>query len=220
MDKFDKNQRLVSFWRKYKVVAIVIAVMISIVLLYKLDQREKYKEEIARKKSSEKSAVGNDSAGEKQQSISSQKNITEEIFSKFYKSYSSNTDPVEINNFYNDYKAHKYESVITARESDYQTSGPDDKKELLKQYMHFYKGISWLEMDEAGKAIEEFDSIPATYLQNKTPFYEREWYSALAWVKLSDINKATLIAKKIAGSKSPHKSAAEELLKKLEVNNR
>jgi len=215
MDESDKNQQLVSFWKKYKIAAIVIAAIISVTLLYKLDQREKYKEEIARKKSSEKSASGNDSTNKQRQTISSEKNLTEEIFSKFYKSYYSNTDPVEISNFYSDYKAHKYESVISAKESDYQTTGTDDKKDLLNQYMHLYKGLSWLEMDEPAKAIEEFDSISATSLQNKTPSYEGEWYAALAWLKLSDTNKASLIAKKISESKSTHKIAAEELVKKL-----
>jgi hypothetical protein len=186
-----------------------LAIFISIGLIYlaSLNEKDKHTE------ISQGTAPTVDSTSRKQDTVTLIKNIAEKSFAKFYKPYSGEKDPVEISNYYNDYKQHNYDAVIKAKESDYQTMGTGDKNEILKQYMHLYKGLSWLELNEPETALEQFAAISKSSLEDRRPYYESQWYSVLAWLKGNDITKAREQAKEIIKTKSPHNFDAEKFLR-------
>jgi tetratricopeptide (TPR) repeat protein len=87
--------------------------------------------------------------------------------------------------------------------------GADDTNILLKRYMQFYKGLSYLGMREPDKAIALFDS-----LQGVPPLRDRaDWYLAMAWLMKKDFQKAGEITQKIAQTDSPFRLPAAQLLK-------
>ncbi|MBS1597427.1 MAG: hypothetical protein JST75_04325 [Bacteroidetes bacterium] len=204
-------------WRKYKIAAIFLLTIISASVLYLiLNKKNKEQEKAVTDNTVKKQTPINDSITKEQKPSELTQNIAGTAFNEFYKSYSSESDPVEISNYYNNYKEHKYDLVIAAKESDYQTMGIDDKNELLKQYMHLYKGLSWLEKNEPAKAVQQFDSVSSSP-KNKTVFFEAQWYSVLAFLKNNNITKASEVTKKIIQTNSPHKRAAIALLKQMNL---
>src|SRR5262249_3404534 len=104
---------------------------------------------------------------------------------------------------------------IAATEKDYQTMGTDDKDLLLKQYMHLYKGLSWLEKNNPDKAIVEFD-LALKNSKNKLIYNEPQWYALMAPLKKNNMNQSGLLAKQIAQTNSIHKKDAQEIVNRIE----
>ncbi len=203
---------VLPLWKKYRLIASIVLLIAAAGILYFVFHKD---ESTQPKIVSNQTDKSYDPSARKNQPSNPATNSPDAIFNQFYKPYSSENDPVELSNFYNDYKSKKYNSVIAAKESDYQTMGTDDKKDLLSHYLHFYKGLCWLEKNDAEKAIEEFNAASKSAPQNKSPYVDAQWWLVLALLKENEKEKAIVIAKKIVQSDSQYKNEASKLLTAL-----
>jgi hypothetical protein len=133
------------------------------------------------------------------------------LFARNYRPYSSNADPVEVSLYYSYYKKGEYALVLKAREEDYQVMGVGGREKVLKRYMQLYKGLSYLAEGKAAEAIGMFGAVQP----GDADYDAAQWYSALAWVKLSNLERAAFVAAAIANSPSRYKERAAKLLKDL-----
>ena len=78
--------------------------------------------------------------------------------------------------------------------------------------IQFYEAISYLGNGEAQNAIDILAKLPA----NSDLEDGRQWYTALAYLKLSDTSKAKTLLSTIANSKHYKSTDAAEILEKLE----
>ncbi len=146
------------------------------------------------------------------------KNIeTDSIFEAFYKPYSAKNDPVEISNLLAYYTSGKHEMVINATDADLQQMGTSKRKNLLKNYLRFYKGLAYLAKNDAPKAVLQFGPIVKQSINTNPPFFDAQWYYALSLLKIKDIKNVSAILRNILQSNSPFKSNAQSLMKQLDV---
>lgn len=146
-----------------------------------------------------------DSTGKVQPLLPADNAIAESAFKNFYTRYSNGeNDPVEISDYYKSYTEGDYTKVLSATDADYQLMGTGERSNLLKQYMQLYKGLAYLAEDKPADAIQKFDLVLQSSLKTAPQYYEAQWYSALAWLKINDANKAAAIAKDIIQTASVH----------------
>ena len=79
---------------------------------------------------------------------------------------------------------------------------------------HFYRGLSYIETKDYGKAIENFSFI---INQNNSRYTENaQWYLALCYIKTNQTGIASIALNKIAAGNSYYKLKASDLLRKME----
>jgi len=79
---------------------------------------------------------------------------------------------------------------------------------------HFYRGLSYIETKDYGKAIENFSFI---INQNNSRYTENaQWYLALCYIKTNQTGSASIALNKIAAGNSYYKLKASDLLRKME----
>jgi len=139
------------------------------------------------------------------------------LFATVYTPYQINEkhDPPELQSVANDLQNGKTSNVVAANEADFQLMGTDDRGETVKQYLHLYKGIAWLADNRSSNAITELNIVLAAADKNTPQYDAAQWYSALAWLKQKEMNKAAVMAREVANSNSVYSSKALQLLKAL-----
>jgi hypothetical protein len=215
----EKKASIISIFNRYRNFAAILLVLIASGFIVFIINRNKYinHPEIA-KKPAKLDTSKIETTGNRVQPSLAKGTISDSVFRHFYKPYSSSEeDPVEISNYYIEYKKGKYAQVLSATEADYRVMGSDNKAELLKQYMHLYKGLSYMEENEPANAILQFDSLMQTSDKTAPQYYQAQWYSALCLLKKNDLNKAVALAKKISQSPSLYRQEAGHLAEELKI---
>jgi hypothetical protein len=204
---------LVRWLIRYRVVALLVLSLISVAVVLAIItiRNNKVDNAVATDKRND---FKKDTLIKTQERIISSK-IAGELFRRYYKSYSTEKDPVELSIYYNDYKAQRYDEVIKAKETDFQVKGSNEKRELLNQYMQLYQGLCYLEKDKPVKAIPQLEAASQSHFKKNLLFYDAQWYLVLAWLKNDNAGKAGIIAGEIVKSTSPHRQAAAELISSL-----
>jgi len=213
---------IVSLFSRYRNIAAIVLLMIAIAaitLIFTRNKNNNPPEIVSTPLRQKPPSAIRDSLSNKQTPLLAQQANSDTIFRHFYKGYSaSEEDPVEVSKYYSDYKEGRYSKVLSASDADYRVMGLDNKTERLKQYMHLYKGLSYLADNKPSNAITQFDSVMKSAPKTDLVFFNAKWYATLAWLKKEDASKASAIAKEIAESSSPYKHKAELLLQELYKN--
>lgn len=213
----DKKLGLISFIRQYFVAAAAILIIITGITIFFISTYYSSKpNNVAVAPAPSKKSVQADT-GQKTESHNVNNGIAAvTLFKKFYRQYTSTHIPVEVSYYYGELRSGRYTTVLNAKESDLQTMGADDDKYLPKQYLHLYKGLSYLELNNTTAGLKQFDTVLlANGGRNSLPYYEAQWYSCLAYLKLGDITKTISIATAISQNKSPFNIKAIALLDDL-----
>lgn len=137
------------------------------------------------------------------------------LYARFYSRYSTGDIPVEINDYYNDYRDGDLAAVLAVKPAEYQSMGGAGRQELLRQYMWLLKGVSYLGLDQPEKADRQFDSVLQTAGKETAPYYGAQWYDALAWLKLGDTTRVLKMATAVAEGRSAYKEKARALVDSL-----
>lgn len=83
-----------------------------------------------------------------------------------------------------------------------------------KNYVQFYRGICYLELQNPNKTIELFEN--KTFENDPYPLETyRKWYLALAYLKIDNIDKALPLLKKLTTNDNAQKLKALELIEQL-----
>lgn len=137
------------------------------------------------------------------------------IYSHFYSRYSTGNIPVEISDYYNDYRDGDLAAVLAVRPAEYQSMGGAGKQAQLQQYMWLLKGVSYLGLDQPEKADRQFDSVMQMAGKGTEPYNGAQWYDALAWLKLGDTTRVLRMAVALAEGRSVYKDKARALVDSL-----
>jgi hypothetical protein len=216
--KADKKKEvsIIQLFSRYKNIAAAVLVIIAGSIIVLIISRNKNNNPLDVAKTPVQKEIDSD---KHEPPLVAQNISVDSVFNSFYKKYTSTEhDPVEVSNYYNDYEAGKYNKVISATDADYQVMGSDDKMEMLKQYMQLYKGLSYLEENKLLNAIAQLDSVMQSSVKTDAQYYEAQWYLTLSWLKKDDVTKTIRFAKEILRSSSPYKNKAGQLLKELKAD--
>lgn len=137
------------------------------------------------------------------------------LYAHFYSRYSAGNIPVEISDYYNDYRDGDLAAVLAVKPTEYQSMGGENKHALLQQYMWLLKGVSYLGLDQPEKADRQFDSVLQAAGKGTEPYIGAQWYDALALLKLGDTARVFKMATVVAGGRSVYKEQARALLDSL-----
>lgn len=135
------------------------------------------------------------------------------LFARYFTSYASGGDPVEVSLYYEDYKRGDYPAVIGAKEEEYQVMGAGGREKVIRGYMQLYKGLSYLAVGKAVEAVAQLEAVKP----GNACYDAARWYLALAWLRRGDmspgegLNRARSIALEIANSSSRYKDQARRL---------
>lgn len=93
--------------------------------------------------------------------------------------------------------------------------GVNDRNDLLKEYMHLYKGLSYLELNKTDPAKQQFDSVLRSANKTSNQYFQAQWYTLLLLLNIHEISMAKKIASNIIYTSSPFKNKAVAILKEL-----
>lgn len=87
------------------------------------------------------------------------------------------------------------------------------EKDFSNISIHFYKGISCIELNKIEEAISAFQLI----IDHKNNLFveQSEWYLAISYMKIFEIDKAKTLLTKLAEEEGTYQSQAKAILRKL-----
>lgn len=89
----------------------------------------------------------------------------------------------------------------------------NSKKEINNNKISLIEGICFIEINDLNNAINSFKQLS---LDTKSIFYrDAQWYLALCYLKVEKKEKAKLILRQIAFSRSPYNRKANEILNRM-----
>lgn len=207
---------VISILSRYRNIAAIFFVIIAVTSIYYLTRKwNLHTDDLTKLNNQNKLPVAVDSGNKSKLVIAAQHMTTDSAFKNFYKKYTSENGPVEISYYYTQYKNGKYAKVLSAKGSDFQLMGTNDKQEVLKQYMDLYKGLSFLAQEKPVNAIEHFDSVLKSSSKTSDQYYQAQWYKMLSYLKNNNVKKALESLQVIKLSASPYNKKAMELIKDL-----
>jgi hypothetical protein len=145
--------------------------------------------------------------------------LMDSLYMELYKPYMRGDDPVEVREYYRDYKAGNYAAVLSA--SDSVATAVEKRKLQIKNYIRLYKGLAYLATGNAPEAVEKLDAVVLRTNPGDELYEVARWYLALAWLKRSDVDpaeaqgKALGLAKDISRGYSRYRDSARELVRAL-----
>lgn len=142
--------------------------------------------------------------------------IASVVFQKFNKPYTSEDDPVEVSNYYENYKAGNYAAVFSANEKSIGQKGFSNHQDLLNQYLEFYKGICYLADNKTDGALLYLNNVLLHARRSSSVYHKAQWYRTLVILKRKDRKRAIAEAESIVHSGSPYQSRAKEMLLDLQ----
>jgi hypothetical protein len=145
--------------------------------------------------------------------------LMDSLYAELYKPYMRGDDPVEVREYYQDYKAGNYAAVLAAGDSMVMKISP--QRLLVRDYMRLYLGLSYLASGDGQNAVRELEGVVLRTKPGDVLYEAARWYLALAWLKRNDVDpteargKAIGLARDISHSYSRYQGPARELMKAL-----
>lgn len=138
------------------------------------------------------------------------------LFANLYKPYARGGDPIELNQYYQDYRKENFAAVLAKGDSP--ALGFGKRAVLIRDYMRLYVGLSSLATGDAGKAVSELEAVVRRTKPGDILYETAEWYLALAWLKRNDVDsaearsKALELARNISHGYSRYREPAMQLI--------
>jgi hypothetical protein len=145
--------------------------------------------------------------------------LADSLYTRLYKPYMRGDDPVEVREYYQDYRTGNYAAVLAAGDS--MVMKIPVRRLLERDYMRLYLGLSYLASGDGRNAVRELEGVVLRTKPKDILYETARWYLALAWLKRNDVdageaeNKALDLAREISHSYSRYQEAARELIKAL-----
>src|ERR1700722_7296621 len=141
------------------------------------------------------------------------------LYTRLYKPYMRGDDPIEVREYYQEYRKGNYTAVLAAGDS--MVMKISAQRLLVKDYMRLYLGLSYLASGDGRNAVRELEGVVLRTKPGDILYETARWYLALAWLKRNDVdageaqNKALDLAREISHSYSRYQGPARELMKAL-----
>jgi hypothetical protein len=138
------------------------------------------------------------------------------LFANLYKPYARGDDPIELNQYYQDYRKENFAAVLAKGDSP--ALGVGKRAVLIRDYMRLYVGLSSLATGDAGKAVTELEAVVRRTKPGDILYETARWYLALAWLKRNDVDsaeargKALELARNISHGYSRYREPAMRLI--------
>ena len=145
--------------------------------------------------------------------------LGDSLYTKLYKPYMRGDDPVDVREYYQEYRTGNYTAVLTAGDS--MVMKIPARLLLVRDYMRLYLGLSYLATGDGQNAVRELEGVVLRTKPGDILYETARWYLALAWLKRNDVdageaeNKALDLARKVAHSYSRYQEPARELVMAL-----
>ena len=141
------------------------------------------------------------------------------LFANLYKPYARGDDPIELKQYYEDYRTKNFTAVLAKGDSP--ALGLGNRAVLIRDYMRLYVGLSSLATGDAGKAVTELEAVVIRTKPGDILYETAQWYLALAWLKRNDVDpaearsKALGLALNISHGYSRYRESAIKLMRAL-----
>ena len=141
------------------------------------------------------------------------------LFVNLYRPYARGDDPIELNQYYQDYRKENFAAVLAKGDSP--ALGIGKRAVLIRDYMRLYVGLSSLATGDAGKAVTELEAVVLRTKPGDILYETAQWYLALAWLKRNDVDaaearsKALEMARNVSHGYSRYREPAIKLMRAL-----
>jgi len=145
--------------------------------------------------------------------------LADTTYARLYKPYMRGDDPVEVREYYQDYRTGNYAAVLAAGDS--MVMKIPARRLLVRDYMRLYIGLSYLATGDGQNAVRELGGVALRTKPGDVLYEAARWYLALAWLKRDDVDpaearsKAIGLARDISHSYSRYSESARELIRVL-----
>jgi hypothetical protein len=145
--------------------------------------------------------------------------LADSVYARLYKPYMRGDDPVDVREYYRDYRTGNYAAVLAAGDSMVMKISP--QRLLVRDYMRLYLGLSYLASGDGRNAVRELEGVVLRTKPGDVLYEAAKWYLALAWLKRNDVDpteargKAIGLARDISHSYSRYQRPARELMKAI-----
>jgi hypothetical protein len=145
--------------------------------------------------------------------------LADSVFARLYRPYMRGDDPVDVREYYRDYRTGNYAAVLAAGDSMVMKISP--QRLLVRDYMRLYLGLSYLASGDGRNAVRELEGVVLRTKPGDVLYEAARWYLALAWLKRDDVDpteargKAIGLARDISHSYSRYQRPARELMKAI-----
>jgi hypothetical protein len=114
--------------------------------------------------------------------------LGDSLFANLYKPYARGDDPIELKQYYEDYRTANYAEVLAKGDSP--ALGIGQRAVLNRDYMRLYVGLSSLATGDARNAVSELEAVVRRTKPGDILYETAQWYLALAWLKRNDVDPA------------------------------
>ena len=136
----------------------------------------------------------------------------DEVFGRFYKPYVAQADPVQVSQFYTNYRSARYNAVINATAADYQLMAGSSDDAEVERFMNLYKGLSHLALGNEKSAFLFFDAVTKGSDTASYEYQSAVWYKGLTLLKLGKIDAARQSFSIVAAGRSNYAKDAKSVL--------
>jgi hypothetical protein len=141
------------------------------------------------------------------------------LYVRWYKPYMRGDDPIELRQYYVEYRKGNYSAVLAAGDS--MVMKISAQRLLVRDYMRLYLGLSYLASGDGRNAVRELEGVVLRTKPGDILYETARWYLALAWLKRNDVDageaqdKALGLAREISHGYSRYQEPARALVKAL-----
>ena len=150
--------------------------------------------------------------------LAGNKDKAEKAYRQYYKKYGgSEEDPIQVSKFLYAYNEGRYDEVLNGTPKDLSNKGTNTNASLLKAYLNFYQGISYLHTKKSMPAITKLrEVLGQTSLHNQL-YYDASWYLAMAYLQSGNLTDASGLLKQLEAGKAntSYKKKAGAIIKIL-----
>ena len=145
--------------------------------------------------------------------------VGDSLYARLYKPYMRGDDPIEIRQYYVDYRKGNYSAVLAAGDS--MVMKISAQRLLVRDYMRLYLGLSYLASGDGRNAVRELEGVVLRTKPGDILYETARWYLALAWLKRNEVDaaeaqdKALGLAREISHSYSRYQEPARALVRAL-----
>lgn len=142
------------------------------------------------------------------------------LYMQLYKPYARGDDPLDVRQYYEDYRTGNFAAVLAKGDSP--TAGVGQRAVVNRVYMRLYVGLSYLATGNARDAAAELEAVVRRTKPGDILYETARWYLALAWLKRTDVDpaearsKALGLAREISHGYSRYREPAMKLARALE----
>jgi hypothetical protein len=228
MKKNDKKQNIIVWMKQKRIPLAIAAVLLGVILsiamyVYLIADREESADSARNKKMPDTLRHKQDTGIFSVVTISGKDSIPDiqKIASELYEKYKLEDadDPPILDIVISRYRESKYDIALAESWGDFSTLGVDEDEKKQLNYLHFYRGLCFMELNQKDSAIYYLQRTVDSSTSGQTVHSKALWYLTILHLKNGNKQSAVDILLQLnkKGNTTRYRLKAANTLKRLNV---